>query len=372
MGAPILTALDSNGAVATSCGYISTCLASINVIEADVSTATGGTSALATSAELSAAKTALDMATSAMCNQRASLSSSASSASSGLSGAKGVLTGINTMFGFITDALDAIVAGLDDVVRETIYGNRMANEFLPMVLGGISLLISMPILLYLGGSFLGSCCLVLCAKPRNPATQEERKCCHKCGSCFTCFSWFGFSAGVIITLLGSFGALAMATVVTDFGSLFLYIPRSPQTALGPVCDALSFNISDSGRRIDGCGIVSGCFATPSTDLFTAVEQPLGLSDFVNITRHGHQRLRHAARECVVHRRHDRRCPERLRAGIPLRRHLWHSHKQRSLQPGQHAYHHSEDGLHPDRAAALFSTHSDHQSSREHHHHPHCR
>merc|ERR1711988_782398 len=69
----------------------------------------------------------------------------------------------------------------------------------------------------------------------------------------------------------------------DFGSLFLYIPRSPQTALGPVCDALSFNISDSGRRIDGCGIVSGCFATPSTDLFTAVEQPLGLSDFVNIT-----------------------------------------------------------------------------------------
>lgn len=281
--APILTALDSNGAVATSCGYISTCLASINAIEADVSTATGGTSALATSAELSAAKTALDMATSAMCNQRASLSSSASSASSGLSGAKGVLTGINTMFGFITAALDAIVAGLDDVVRETIYGNRMANEFLPMVLGGISLLISMPILLYLGGSFLGSCCLVLCAKPRNPATQEERKCCHKCGSCFTCFSWFGFSAGVIITLLGSFGALVMATVVTDFGSLFLYIPRSPQTALGPVCDALSFNISDSGRRIDGCGIVSGCFATPSTDLFTAVEQPLGLSDFVNIT-----------------------------------------------------------------------------------------
>lgn len=107
--------------------------------------------------------------------------------------------------------------------------------------------------------------------------QEERGCCHKCGSCFTHLTWCGIIAYMIPLFTMCSFLMIVATLMTDFGSLALYLPRNPTVAFPDACAALQLSVGENAT-LGVCTVLSGCFDTPSVDLYTALAVPLGLSN----------------------------------------------------------------------------------------------
>jgi len=269
-------ALGPTGGVASSCASATAAIADLTAVDTAIVAVAGAGASIAGDATYVSSMASLTTSQTILCTDLPALGAQVSNLFTTMTPLAEQVDTIGPQFANLIGTLSSVGNQVDGLVLMVVDQVRTGWDLVSGGLAALAGVISIPIFVFLLFALLGGCCLAYANKGGVAVkTQEDRSMCHKCGSCFSCFGWWLFSVIVLVTLIISILLLIISTVMTDVGSIMLMVPRSPNTTIGSLCDSARFAVGSS--TLDGCAVLSGCFATPSVDLWSTLSPVIGLS-----------------------------------------------------------------------------------------------